>query len=362
MSRRRLIVTLLATTIVLIGLDQLARAGRNGDGGGIPEAEWIWASQTGVSGSPMAFYAVKEFDLRLLPTDADLRIIADEEYQLTVNGRGVAAGRFRSGNGPDAFAIESLLRSGKNRIIVELRSARGAGGLLFGLAVRAWDDSEQTIVSDASWRIHRVFGRSSTGVPDPGEPPIVWGSEPVGRWGTLDQAAPAKTLRMLQVGAPRHPRPAIARRYNRGAWQRPIDIEAGVPLGPWVTWDFGQERTGFLNLKFASSAGGPGYVFYSRRRPSDGIADPDEILVRAAGRNNWIAASPVTFRYATVVGAPEISGAEVVPINPHTADQLSARQPVDALFGVDRSLVTPVEDEIRRQLKRVPGLARREEG
>ena len=135
-------------------------------------------------------------------------------------------------------------------------------------------------------------------------------------------------------------------------------------MGRWVTFDFGRVRTGFVNLNFADRMPSNGFLYYGQHRPKEGIEDPDEVIMRIAGRSHWTSAAPAHFRFITVVGATDVIRAEVVPVVPSLADELVAREPIDPLFGVDRSLtlVSPLENEVRGKLEGIPGLARRKEG
>ena len=196
-----------------------------------------------------------------------------------------------------------------------------------------------------------------------GEPVRVWGTPPTGRWEASGYVHRALTLRRLQGGRELRPEPATRLQFLGEKWQ-PLEQFGVEPLGPWVTFDFGRERTGFVNLNFADTKASNGFLFYGIHRPRQGLENPDEVIMRIAGRSHWTSAAPAHFRFVTVVGAPQVTRAEVVPVAPQLADELVAREPVDPLFGVDRSLtlVSPVENEIRRKLEGIPGLAGRKEG
>ena len=81
----------------------------------------------------MAFYAVRDFELDSPPARASVRILADEAYILYVNGRRVGSGAYFAGAPLDTYPLDLVLRPGWNRVAVELRSGRGAGGLLCAL-------------------------------------------------------------------------------------------------------------------------------------------------------------------------------------------------------------------------------------
>src|SRR6476659_5880738 len=118
-------------------------------------AEWIWTPLNRHATLPVAFLAVRDFDLDEPPAAARLLAAGDEEYVLYLNGKLVGAGAHAPGvpGAPlDVYEVGPLLRPGGNRLVAELRSARGAGGFLARLEESA---SGRTIVaSDRRWRRH----------------------------------------------------------------------------------------------------------------------------------------------------------------------------------------------------------------
>ena len=150
-------------------------------------ARWIWAAGDYRDGDPIAFYAVRELELEAA-APARIAITADDTYLLYVNGRRVGAGSYRLDAPLDEYEIGDFLQTGVNRILVEVRSNRGAGGLIAEITLGsvgtplAHDISvgaHHPIVTDGSWRIVRrydpgLFGGWST--PESGEAPRVWGT------------------------------------------------------------------------------------------------------------------------------------------------------------------------------------------
>src|SRR5688572_5921052 len=105
----------------------------------VGEAEWIWAQGPwDWRPLPAAFFAACDFDLPAPAPAARLLFVADEEAILHVNGRLVASASHVAGGlnenetGAElqVVALGDRVRAGGNRIIVELRSGRGAGGFL----------------------------------------------------------------------------------------------------------------------------------------------------------------------------------------------------------------------------------------
>ena len=370
MSRRQNLGILLLAAVALVGARQALRTVRHNGGAPGAGAEWIWAESRGEPGTATAFFAVKDFELPFRATEGELRILADEEYQLALNGRRFAVGRYREGAGLDAYPLAPVLRRGKNRIAVELRSARGAGGLLVRLEAKTKDGEAAVIVSDGSWSILRRFDdfdrfrqrtRPVAEARDR-EDPVVWGSQPAGRWGLDSTVHEALTLRQLQASLRRKVQPALRSRGFRESWHRG-EHDGNPALGPWASFDFGGEVTGFLRLTFAGASAETGFVYYDLKLPKDGLAGHDEVIVRPRGSESWMAASPARFRYLTIVGAPQISSAEVLLVDEELAAALLERPSRQSLFGIERvrTLVPPMEDEVRSKLESIPGFARREE-
>jgi hypothetical protein len=362
MKRRDLLVLILAA-IALWAAQELVRARAQARASNRASAAWIWRTLPGRRGAPTVVFAAKDFKLGFEPIQAQLEIAADEEYHLMLNGHGVAAGRYQERL--DSYPVGDALRRGGNRIVVELRSARGAGGLFLRLHVTGGRGESATIVSDGSWRImHQwVAGVSLPTSQSWGEPVQVWGTPPSGRWLATSKIQPTLTTRRLQGGKRLKPLRAVRSQRLGERWQ-PAEPFAAEPLGPWVTFDFGRELAGYVNLRFADTERSDGFVFYGLRRPRAGLENPDEVIIRARGRNYWTSAAPASFRFVTVVGLPDVTAGEVVPIVPELIGDLAQRPPVTPLFGIDRelTLVSPVEDEVRGKLEGVTGLAGREEG
>lgn len=362
-------LVLVLLTLALVGADRLLRWARALEDSPAAGAEWIWSPMHGEPGAPMAFFAVKDFDLDFEVASADLRILADEEYLVILNGRTVGVGSYLAlpdGDAPSlsSYPVVDVLRRA-NRLLIELRSARGAGGLLFKLTISGTAGERTEVVSDGSWRVVRRFHAA---LPRPGarlrgEKAVVWGSQPAGRWGLAESMVPALTLRSLQNGRRRPPVPAVRHAKHGSPW-RVAPPWGTRKLGSWARFDFGRVRTGYLKLQFANAKAGRGFVFYDLRRPPQGLGGYDDVVLKIAGREHWTASRPASFRFVTLVGMPAVTRAEVIPVNPDKAAGLLAREPRSSLFGVERkkTLVSPVEDEIRSQLEGVPGLARRKEG
>ena len=328
-------------------------------------ARWIWVERERTDRSPVAFYAVRDFFLDEVPPRARLLALADPEYILTLNGERIGAGQYVPGDsGPpvarlDVYEVGDLLQVGGNRLIVELRSDRGAGGFLAALR----DGDGKTLVrTDGDWRI---FGRHHFGLlrgwlplgPSgglPSEPAFSWGLPPIGRWGRpeagpvrprLPELIRGQPVSGTRLAAPRIPAlpPASARRL--------------------ALFDWGREVTGYLVLQMPSGEGLRTALFFT------GVGVPDPLRERPAGavlvmtgRRSWMDVRPRRFRYALVLGDRPLA-ARVLPVDPaRAAGFLEDGAPrTEGVFGIEPPpLRTPVQDEIWRELQRVPGVGGQE--
>lgn len=328
---------------------------------GLPtgEAQWIWRAMDRRDNYPTVFYAVRDFELASPPARARLLITADEEYVTTLNGKRIAAGlyfRRNSGTTLDAYEVGPLLRAGGNRLMVELRSGRGTGGLLAALEDEA---GEPILVSDESWRIFRKHELGlvrgwlplGDGGEDGSEPAFCWGNPPLGRWGRL-RVGPATPL------LPRAPLvPAVS------ALPLPLTLggsEVGRPPGSPVLYDWGREVEGYLTLDVPSSKDpGTGLLFLGTEPPDPRRAPYTAPVLVLPGRHDWMDAHPRRFRYALVVGLVKPGAASVLPAPARPASKDPDEMKV---FGIEGPrLRTPVEDEVWSKLQRLAGVARREE-
>lgn len=331
-------------------------------------AEWIWVERSRTDRTPSAFYAVRDFELDDPPARARLMILADPEYILTLNGKRVGAGRYPTGAPEarlDVYEVGDLLLPGGNRLLVELRSDRGAGGLL---AVIQDPEGKTLVRSDGEWRIvkrHHIglirgwlplgtAGGASGGLET--EPAFRWGPPPTGRWGepTIGKVRP-RLLELIQdqpLAATRVPAPSI-------------------PLLPpssarhLALFDFGREVTGYLNLQMPAGDGLRKALLYTGSEPPDPLRQrPAGAVLALTGRRSWMDTQPRRFRYALVVG-DRPAAARVLPVDPKAADGLFAdgnERKVEGVFGIDPPrLRTPVEDEVWRELQSVPGVGRRKD-
>ncbi len=369
--RFRLALALAPTAFLTLAAGQgLVEAQRRRAAAPLAEAAWIWAADTAIDDGPEAFFAVRDVALAAAPERAELAVLADEEYWVFVNGVGVGGNRYLPGAPVDRYEVAPLLRRGNNRLLVELRSARGVGGLLARLTVPS-ERGGKTTVSDETWRIVR---RHQEALLDPdrplpeGSPPRLWGRPPLGRWGRPRLVEPLPRLDRTR----RSRRSLLPQRLQRGPegpWHGAPGRRATAPLGPWTVFDWGGEVVGYLNVGFLPDEEKPscGLLWTSSQPLTSRLAvDPRfdpyaAVILGAPGRTWWTDARPRRFRYAYVLGLERVTLAEVYPVDVERAARLLGSQPpLAGLWGLaPPRLVGPVEHEVWGELQGLPGLGGR---
>lgn len=113
--------------------------------------QWIWSSEHPVGAVPNTSVFFRK-SLRLPSVEqASIAIIADDRYELFVNGRLV--GRGESVKALDRFELTGNLVAGRNVIAVRVDNSAGAtAALSCNLMVKPRGEGWRTIPSDATWR------------------------------------------------------------------------------------------------------------------------------------------------------------------------------------------------------------------
>ena len=148
-------------------------------------AQWIWMRHELSRGMPVAFFAARDFELPANRYYTKIKVAGDPEYTLYFNGQEIGGRRFGEDHDAlDVFDVTQLAKTGRNRIVVAVRSTNGVGGLLAGLDISP--EIENYIVTDSSWKI---FPRWNATLPqrDVGAAaaPMILGQPPTGRWNYL---------------------------------------------------------------------------------------------------------------------------------------------------------------------------------
>jgi hypothetical protein len=329
--------------------------------------QWIWRNHDLRHVQAAAFYAVRELELDRIDGPVIARVQADEEYVLSLNGSRIGSGRRGPEPEGDEYDVTPWLHAGKNRFVAEVHSSTGAGGFWFELV----DRSGPLARSDGDWTIFRGEWRGlfRGGAMLPGEPPLVLGASPVGRWPVATHFRRMEPFE-AELAAPA-PVPAVSWRTwgSEGAWTPVQERQRRPPsFGPLVEIDFGAPRTGYLQLAFRSSAARndlPALVFFSLEPLAAPPIDSDLAFRPIPGRNLYQDTTPRQFRYVAVAGLTGLFSAEVLAIRPEAfrafAMAESARGRPRGVFGVEPPprLRSPVENEVWRELERTAGVALR---
>jgi hypothetical protein len=329
-------------------------------GAGSAARAWIWAPVELRDVRPRAFFAAHEFELAAPPARAILEVLGDEEYVAWANGWRIGAGRYRAGAPLDRYEVARFLRAGTNRLVLELRSATGAGGATLRLV-----DGEDRLLADTRGR-WSVFQRTWPGLVGgetiPSAPRArLLGLSPFGRWGS---PAPGP-LQPVLADALAAPRPQRATRYRlpleSGLWVRlPRADSRRPPLGPLVEFDFGAEVTGYLVLGVRDPDTAIGLVRLGTAPAERSGWVPDDVAVVAPQRDVWQASEPRRFRFVEVAGLDRVVSAAVLRLAPGQPDATGGPGGGAGLLGIPAQRPRrPVEDAIWRRLtgrQRVPPL------
>ena len=365
--RRGLIVALIVAGALLLPLSERSLAPRV-IASRLPSgtAQWIWAAPDRHGVTPLAFQAARDFELQSPPAEARIHLLADEEYVLYLNGTRVGGNRYRPEAGLDSYAVAPLLRAGANRLLVELRSARRAGGLLARLS----GDGGLEIVTGPEWRIllrHREIHMDPAEELEEARRPRLWGGPPTGRWRLPEAGRELPLYAAVLTGEDRlRPDRIGVGEFWQAAreWRPSRRLRPSSPsLGREVTFDWGREVTGYVGLFFGTRDWPKALLHFDCEPTGENTAPADHAL-GVRGRLLWTSALPHRFRCLTVLAPEGVRGAFVVEVDPALAAPLleSAmvpQRPREGVFGLDGPppLVSPVEHEIRRELEGLPGLA-----
>lgn len=314
---------------------------------------WIWAHDViprrlAELPEPVAFFAMGFVELEAPPMSARLDIVADEGYHLFVNGTWVGANTYRDGEPMDAYEVGEYLQAGWNRVVVELRSRRAAGGLLASMHLEGRE--APVLVTDERWQIHRAYRPA---ILDPawpligGEPPLVWHEPPTGRW-RLATPPRARPVLYGPGEAARSLLPVAARLVGHGAWSPIRAGRANLPqriVGRRVIYDWGRPVLGFPFLDLREAAHGPAVIAVSDA-PEGLTKAPVEIVAPVPGSMYWHASRPQRFRYLSVIGLRLRRPPSVVSLGPALGARLMPPELVlDGPFGLEPPVSTTRAEE-----------------
>jgi len=150
------------------------------------EARWIWAQQPMGANEPIAFFAARDIDLPDNRVFTHIKVLGDPEYTLFINGQKIAGRLVGEDRKIHNYDVSDLVKTGRNRVVIAVRAARGFGGLI--VAMDIGPETRNWIVSDASWHIYRAWDPQllARDLDGAWEPPMLIGEPPIGRWNFLD--------------------------------------------------------------------------------------------------------------------------------------------------------------------------------
>jgi len=274
-------------------------------------AQWIFAQHPLSSGEPVAFFAARDFTLPAKRYYTRLKIAADPEYQLFVNGREIAGRQVGDQPDLDLYDISNLVQTGRNRIVVAVRAPQGVGGLLVSIDIAP--EIQNWVVTDRDWSIYRRWSPDLLlhDVPElHAQSPMVIGTPPIGRWNYLTLVPRALTPLPANATEPRASFPMLALlpaiRTRDGVAVAVTDraratvFDFGFTRGRVrVTRDRDHGVSRVIRLRFANISNELGL-----------IEDNIRPLVFAPGERTVTTTEAHSFRYVMVFG--QRVGAEVV--------------------------------------------------
>ena len=167
------------------------------------DAKWIWAQHRMSDGTPVAFFATRDFDLPERRVFTHLKVLGDPVYTVYVNGQEVAGRAVGEDRALDLYDLGERVRTGRNRVVIAVRAPQGVGGLIASIDIGP--EATNWIVTDGSWRIYRRWTPSLLhSNPMSGwEAPAILGEPPEGRWNYLSQQKRALDVRSFVATPPR---------------------------------------------------------------------------------------------------------------------------------------------------------------
>ena len=264
-------------------------------------AKWIWARHQISRNVPVVFFATRDFDLPLSRRFTQLKIFGDPEYTVWFNGRELAGRRTDERRHLDVYDVSSLARSGKNRIVVAVRSTNGVGGLIAGVDTDY--DFQNVVYTDESWRIYRRWN-DALPIRDvgPSQPPMILGEPPLARWHYLEPRSAQFEPPVSRVIAPKQSIDFIATIPN-------VKIVEGVAVATRqsvraTAYDFGFTR-GRVRLSLVGFQPVPPVVRFRLANVKEEVGATETTIWStpfAAGETSLTELEPRSFRYVIVFG------------------------------------------------------------
>jgi hypothetical protein len=309
---------------------------------------WIWSADPPRLVEPRAFYAARDFELASPPAEAELEVLGDPEYIVYLNGTRVGSGRAATEPEFDRYRVAPLLRNGRNRIVLELRSPIGSGAATLRLAD---GEGRVLVATDADWLVYRSSWRGLlTGDPffETGRVSLLAHS-PFARWA---DAAPGPVRPLFSEASTGAIEPALAVRTAATESWRPLPPQSARRrrLGGRIEVDFGREVLGYLYLAFNHRAPTRGLLRFGSEPIPSGGWNSDAVVLAPANRGSWQDAIPRRFRYVELIGVEEVTRIDLLQVSEAAFRRLPADSAPTGLFGLEtRPVRLPMIDEIWRK-------------
>jgi hypothetical protein len=276
-------------------------------------AEWIWGRLEMSRGTPLAFFATRDFDLPANRYFVRINIAGDPEYTLYFNGSAIGGRRMSDEDRRlDVYDVTPLARSKANRIVVAVRSTNGVGGLLASIDLAP--ENRNALVTDGAWK---VIDSATPDLPlrDPGRgsSPVLLGRPPIGKWDYLKPAPGTPLQEIRRVIAPQ-------RRISYKTAVPEIVFPGGVavvkarPMRA-TAFDFGGPTSGRVRLHLEYDFGASHVVrvrFANAANELNAIDGNLQSFVFAPHEPIVIDSTTRTFRFVAVYGPKSEAIADVV--------------------------------------------------
>ena len=275
-------------------------------------AKWIWAPHRMSDNFPLAFFATRNFDLPEKRFYTQLKILGEPEYMVWVNGRVVGTRNVGEERSLDTYDISTLVKTGQNRIVVGVRAPRGVGGLIASIDIGA--EAANWVVTDHRWTVYRVWMPEllQVDVPAKGQPPVVVGEPPIGRWNYLQ-------LAKQELAQPISGAVQPVESFEQIGYIPTIETRSGVAVAGTAraratVFDFGP-ADGRLKITLAEPNHGPSQILnvrFANTREELVLAEWGlRPIVIATGEQEFVTPEPHHFRYVMVFGRKQVK-AEIV--------------------------------------------------
>jgi hypothetical protein len=301
---RRLTIAMLALFAVVAAYSKLDLLYSHKFFDNTGRAQWIWAQHQLSRGTPVAFFATRNFDLPPNRQFTHIKVFGDPEYTLYFNGVHVGGRRVGEESALDVYDVSKLARDRGNRIVIAARSPNGVGGVIASVDVTR--DYQSMVPTGSEWAIVRNW-REDLLVHDAPyasmSSPMLIGRPPDGRWNFLSPRRGVFAAPEQRIVAPRSAirfKTAIPLIEDRSG----VVIVVPHPISA-TAYDFGPIRgRARLTIHYDSAVSREVSVrFANDASELKAIEGPIEPFVFAAGERTVTDPQERQFRYVMVYGS-----------------------------------------------------------